>query len=254
MQVDFSGTSAQVAGNVNTVRAVAQSATWYCIRLLGGEDVPVNDGCFAAIEVVVPPGSLLNAHFPAAVAVGNTETGQRVVDVVIGALGKALPGRMPAASQGSMNNVTIGIGGKVYYETIGGGHGGGPAGNGVSGRHSHMTNTRNTPVEALERAYPLRVLAYHLRVNSGGRGTHSGGDGIVRAYEALERATATVNSERRRVQPYGAGGADGGRTGENRLVTGDGRSEVLGSKVTVTLNPGDCLIIETPGGGGWHDA
>ena len=205
-------------GNVNTVEAVTQSATWYCIRLLASDDVPVNDGCFAPIDVIIPQGSLLDAHFPAAVAVGNTETGQRVVDVVLGALAQALPDRIPAASQGSMNNVTIGIGGRVYYETIGGGHGGGPLGNGISGRHSHMTNTRNTPVEALERAYPLRVLAYHLRDGSGGAGQHRGGEGIIREYEVLVTGTATINAERRILRPYGLNGGKGGDAGQNMVV------------------------------------
>lgn len=254
MQVDFTGTAPQVTGNVNTVKAVAQSATWYCIRLLAGDDVPVNDGCFAPIEVLVPDGSLLNARFPAAVVVGNTETGQRVVDTVLGALAQALPERIPAASQGSMNNVAMGMGGRVYYETIGGGHGANASGDGISGRHSHMTNTRNTPVEALERAYPLRVLAYHLRDNTGGRGAHRGGDGIVRAYETLEPSSLTVNSERREIAPYGTAGGEAGACGRNTLIRADGETITLGAKDTATLAPGDRLIIETPGGGGWGAA
>lgn len=255
MEVDFSGTSPQVRGNVNTVKAVAQSATWYCIRLLASDDVPVNDGCFASIEVIVPNGSLLAAEFPAAVAVGNTETSQRIVDVVLGALAQALPNKIPAASQGSMNNVTIGIGGRVYYETIAGGHGGGPAGNGISGRHSHMTNTRNTPVEALERSYPLRVMAYHLRDSSGGAGQHRGGDGIVREYETLAEAVTTVNTERRTIPPYGLiDGLAGGGTGvcgANTVIYTNGRTEVLSAKATIRLHAGDRVLIETPGGGGW---
>lgn len=251
MRVDFTGTSPQVRGNVNTVKAVAQSATWYCIRLLAGDDVPVNDGCFVPIEVVVPHCSVLDAAFPAAVAVGNTETGQRVVDVVLGALSQAVPGRIPAASQGSMNNVTIGIDGRVYYETIAGGHGGGPMGSGISGRHSHMTNTRNTPVEALERAYPLRVLAYHLREDSGGGGHFHGGEGIVREYEALTAATATINAERRTLQPYGLAGGAGGAVGENTVTRASGSHMKLSAKATIALEAGDRLVIETPGGGGW---
>lgn len=251
LQVDFAGTAAAVTGNVNTVKAVTQSATWYCIRLLANTDLPVNDGCFTPIEVIVPESSLLNADFPAAVAVGNTETGQRVVDVVMGALAIALPHKIPAASQGSMNNITIGLGSKVYYETIAGGHGASPQGDGLSGRHSHMTNTRNTPVEALERAYPLRVLAYHLRENSGGRGQFQGGGGITRTYEMCDAAHATINSERRIMQPYGLAGGEGGGTGINTLVRTDGSIEQLSSKVSLRLNTGDRLIIETPGGGGW---
>jgi N-methylhydantoinase B len=251
MVVDFTGTSPQVRGNVNTVKAVAQSATWYCIRLLAGDDVPVNDGCFAPIEVVVPHGSVLDAAFPAAVAVGNTETGQRVVDAVLGALSKALPGRIPAASQGTMNNVTIGINDRVYYETIAGGHGGGPDGDGISGRHSHMTNTRNTPIEALERSYPLRVWAYHLRDGSGGEGKYCGGEGIVREYETLFDAVTTVNTERRTLQPYGLAEAQSGASGVNTVIRANGQTALLAAKATITLPPGDRLRIETPGGGGW---
>ncbi len=251
MQVDFTGTSPQVRGNINTVKAVAQSATWYCIRLLAGDDVPVNDGCFVPIEVIVPHGSVLDAVFPAAVAVGNTETGQRVVDAVLGALAQALPDQIPAASQGSMNNVTIGIGGRVYYETIAGGHGGGSAGDGINGRHSHMTNTRNTPVEALERAYPLRVLAYHLREDSGGGGRFHGGEGIVRAYESLTTATATVNTERRTLRPYGLAGGAAGAAGENILQHASGDQTILAAKATIILEAGDRLVVKTPGGGGW---
>ncbi len=251
IEVDFTESSPQVAGNINTVKAVAQSATWYCIRLLADSDVPVNDGCFSPIEVIAPSGSVLNARFPAAVAVGNTETGQRIVDVVLGALAKALPGTIPAASQGTMNNVTIGMGGRVYYETIGGGHGASPTGDGLSGSHSHMTNTRNTPVEALERAYPLRVLSYCLRPNSGGKGAFRGGDGIVREYEMLSMTTTTVNSERRVVNPYGLEHGQPGSCGVNTLITRDGVKQLLSAKVTVSANAGDRLVIETPGGGGW---
>lgn len=251
IEVDFSGSSAQVRGNVNTVRAVTQSATWYCIRLLAGEDVPMNDGCFEPIKVIVPEGSILDAKFPAAVAVGNTETSQRVVDVVLGALSKALPDRIPAASQGSMNNVTIGVGGRVYYETIAGGHGGGPSSVGISGRHSHMTNTRNTPVEALERTYPLRVLTYQLRDGSGGYGESTGGEGVIRVYESLATAEATVNAERRTSSAYGLSGGEAGAVGHNILCRTEGSQMLLSAKAAVTLYAGDRLIIETPGGGGW---
>ncbi|MBL8154724.1 MAG: hydantoinase B/oxoprolinase family protein [Anaerolineae bacterium] len=255
MQIDFSGSAAQVAGNVNAVEAIVRSAAWYCVRLLAEEDVPVNHGCFAPVEVSVPARSLLDPVFPAAVAVGNTETGQRIVDAVLGALAEAMPGKIPAASQGSMNNLTVG--GQqgerafVYYETIGGGHGGGPEVEGLSGRHSHMTNTRNTPVEALEYALPLRVLEYGLRDESGGGGQHPGGEGIRRVYEFRVPATVTVNSERRLRAPYGLQGGEPGRTGINRLIRADGRSEVFGGKFTVIVQPGDVLVIETPGGGGW---
>lgn len=257
LEVDFSGTAPQVAGNLNAVTAIARSAVFYCLRLLATDDVPVNHGCFQPVRVITPERSLLNPNFPAAVAVGNTETSQRIVDAVLGALAKALPERIPAASQGSMNNVTFGgttdAGAFVYYETIGGGHGAGPNGDGLSGRHSHMTNTRNTPVEALEYALPVRVLAYHLRDGSGGQGRHHGGDGIVRAYEFLSGATLTVNSERRRYAPYGLCGGQDGEVGRNRLLRID-REETLGGKFTTHVDAGDVLIVETPGGGGWGDA
>jgi N-methylhydantoinase B len=253
--VDFAGTSPQVAGNINAVPAIVRSATYYCVQLLAAEAIPVNDGCFRPIDVRVPDSSLLNPVFPAAVAVGNTETSQRIVDTVLGALAAALPGRIPAAGQGTMNNLTIG--GQradgtafVYYETIGGGHGAGPLGDGLSGRHSHMTNTLNTPVEALEYALPFRVSAYHLRDDTGGAGRWRGGDGIVRTYEFLTPVTVTINSERRRAGPPGRAGGSAGAVGENVAVRG-GVDESLPGKATARFAPGDCLSICTPSGGGW---
>jgi len=258
LTVDFSGTAPQVAGNLNAVTAIARSAVFYCLRLLAIDDVPVNHGCFEPVRVTAPARSLLDPVFPAAVAVGNTETAQRVVDTVLGAFAEALPGRIPAASQGSMNNVTLGgateTGSYVYYETIGGGHGAGPDSDGLSGRHSHMTNTRNTPVEALEYSLPLRVLAYRLRDGSGGDGFHRGGEGITRAFEFLTPATLTVNSERRVYAPYGLRGGGSGQVGRNRLIHADGSEETLSGKATRAVTPGDVLLIETPGGGGWGDA
>lgn len=255
MAVDFSGSAPQVAGNLNAVEAVVRSAVWYCVRLLAAEDVPVNDGCFQPVTVSAPPGSVLNPAFPAAVAVGNTETSQRVVDVVLGALAQALPGRIPAASQGTMNNFTFGgVDGAgrqfVYYETIGGGHGGGPLGDGLSGRHSHMTNTRNTPVEALEQALPVRVLAYSLRDESGGAGRARGGCGVRRVFEFLAPAVVALNSERRVGAPYGLEGGAPGQRGRNALRRG-GAEQAVGGKHTARLDAGDVVIIETPGGGGW---
>ncbi len=214
------------------------------------DDVPVNHGCFQPVTVITPPHSLLNPDFPAAVAVGNTETGQRIVDAVLGALAKALPGRIPAASQGTMNNFTFGgtVDGRafVYYETIAGGMGAGELGDGLSGRHSHMTNTRNTPVEALEYTLPVRVIEYSLRDGSGGMGKFRGGDGIRRVYEFLSPATITINSERRLIAPYGLEGGQPGQTGENRV----GNMSVSG-KFTGQVAAGDSVVIETPGGGGW---
>lgn len=256
LSVDFTGTSPQVTGNLNAVQAVALSAVVYCLRLVIEEDIAVNAGCFAPIHIHIPEGSLLNPRFPAAVAVGNTETAQRVVDVVLGALAQALPERIPAASQGSMNNITVGghTHGKpfIYYETIGGGHGASASGDGLSGRHSHMTNTRNTPIEALENSFPLRVLEYGLREDSGGHGQHSGGSGIVRRYEFLATTTVTLNTERRRLEPYGLEGGENGQAGQNRLKrAGADYWAALPAKWTDTLHAGDQLSIETPGGGGW---
>jgi N-methylhydantoinase B len=254
MTVDFTGSAPQVAGNVNAVSAIVRSATWYCIRLLAEDDIPVNHGCFEPVSVITEPGSLLDPMFPAAVAAGNTETGQRIVDAVLGALSKALPDKIPAASQGTMNNLTVGmlVDGRqyVYYETIAGGHGAGPSGDGVSGRHSHMTNTLNTPVEALEYALPLRVLEYELRDNSGGKGKNHGGDGVRRSYEFLAPATVTLNSERRINAPYGLNGGKPGKTGRNRIILAQ-KERKLSGKESVQVDPGDWLIIETPGGGGW---
>jgi N-methylhydantoinase B len=257
MQVDFTGSAPQVAGNLNAVEAIVKSATWYTVRLLAQEDVPVNHGCFDPVTVIIPEASLLNPVFPAGVAVGNTETSQRIVDVVLGALAQALPGILPAASQGTMNNFTFGgtLNGKpfVYYETIAGGHGAGPQGDGLSGRHSHMTNTLNTPIEALERVLPVRVLAYELRGGSGGAGQHYGGEGIRRVYEFLTPVTATLNTERRLTRPYGWGGGEAGQSGQNTLLRG-GQRTPLGGKTSLSLQAGDGIEIETPGGGGWGQA
>jgi N-methylhydantoinase B len=257
MTVDFTGSAPQVAGNLNAVAAIVRSATWYCVRSLAEEEVPVNHGCFEPVTVRTPARSVLNPDFPAAVAAGNVETSQRIVDVVLGALALALPEQIPAASQGTMNNVTFGgaVEGRpfVFYETIGGGHGAGPAGHGLSGRHSHMTNTRNTPVEALEYAYPVRVLEYSLRDGSGGLGQHRGGDGIRRVYEFLCPAAVTINSERRVRGPYGLRGGEPGQPGLNRLVR-DGLATILGGKHAIPVKAGDQVIVETPGGGGWGRA
>jgi len=254
MSVDFTGSAGQVAGNLNAVEAIVRSATVYCVRLLAADDVPVNHGCFQPLTVITPPHSLLAPDFPAAVAAGNMETSQRIVDVVLGALAQALPGRIPAASQGTMNNVAFGgvVDGRpfVYYETIGGGHGGGPAGDGLSGRHAHMTNTRNTPVEALEHTLPVRVVEYGLRDGSGGAGRYRGGDGIRRVYEFLAAATVTIHSGRRVHGPYGLQGGAPGAVGVNRLIRA-GVETLLGGQATVQVEPGDRLIVETPGGGGW---
>ncbi len=256
---DFTGTAPVVPGSLNAVIAITQSACYYVIRCLVEEDAPMNAGCFAPVHVVAPANSLVNAGPPAAVAAGNVETSQRITDVVLGALAQALPGQIPAASQGTMNNLTIGglrADGTpfAYYETIGGGMGAGPAGDGESGVQVHMTNTLNTPVEALEIAFPFRVWRYGLRAGSGGAGQHRGGDGIVREYELLAPATVTMISERRAVAPWGLAGGEAGQPGRNTLIRADGTEEALPSKFTRRLHPGERLRVETPGGGGWGDA
>ena len=256
MTVDFTGSSPAVVGPLNAVRAITESATWYVARCVAGSDVPVNSGAFAPVRVVVPKGSFLDADPPHAVAAGNVETSQRLVDAVLGALAKALPNLIPAASQGTMNNLTIGgfdaeRGAPfVYYETIGGGAGAGPAGDGLAGVHVHMTNTLNTPVEALEYTYPFRVRRYALRQGSGGAGRHRGGDGLVREIEFLCPAAVTILSERRRTAPYGLGGGEPGARGCNVLIR-DGEEQELPGKVEAQVKAGDMLSLRTPGGGGW---
>ena len=259
MEVDFAGSSPAVQGSLNAVRAITESATWYVVRCLveaTSDARLVNSGTFAPVRVMVPRGSLLDADPPHAVAGGNVETSQRVVDVVLGALAEALPELIPAASQGTMNNLAVGASGAgqgmpfAYYETVGGGAGGGPQGDGLPGVHTHMTNTLNTPVEALEYAYPLRVRRYGLRRGSGGAGRHRGGDGLVRDLEFLCPATVTILSERRRTVPYGLLGGEPGRPGRNLLIHGDQELD-LGGKVEIQVEPGDVLRLRTPGGGGW---
>ncbi|MCB1865609.1 MAG: hydantoinase B/oxoprolinase family protein [Chromatiales bacterium] len=249
VRVDFTGTAAQVAGNVNCPRPVTAAAVYYVFRCLLPEQAPACAGLFAPIELVTVPGSLVDAARPAAVAAGNVETSSRIVDALLGAAARALPGRIPAASQGTMNNLALGSRTEprwAYYETIAGGMGAGPAGGGLSAVQTHMTNTLNTPVEVLESSYPLRVTRYALREGSGGAGARRGGDGVVREFEALAPMQATVLSERRRHSPWGLDGGAPGRPGRNRL---NGRD--LPGKVELTLKPGDRLTIETPGGGGF---
>ncbi len=219
---------------------------------------PVNSGTFAPVEVITPKGSILDAEPPHAVAGGNVETSQRIVDVVLGALAQALPDLIPAASQGTMNNVAIGgydpERGRpfAYYETVGGGAGAGPAGDGLSGVHVHMTNTLNTPVEALEYAYPFRVRRYALRRGSGGAGRHRGGDGLVRDIEFLCPATVTLLTERRRTAAYGLQGGQPGAVGRNLLIHNSHEEELPG-KAECEVSPGDVLSLQTPGGGGWGE-
>lgn len=270
ISADFSGTAPAVRGNLNAVPAITYSAVAYCLRCVAlallDSDLPMNHGAFAPLRLTIPPGSLLDPHPPHAVAAGNVETSQRVVDVVFGALAQALPQLIPAASQGTMNNLTFGgeinatgLGGKeskeagtafAYYETIGGGAGAGPNAGGGSGVHVHMSNTLNTPVEALEYSFPLRVTEYSLRRGSGGAGQHHGGDGLVRAIRFLTPVQVTVTSERRKRPSYGLQGGQPGQNGRNSIISGDEEIELPG-KFTRELQPGDVLRIETPGGGGW---
>jgi len=253
--VDFTGSDPDQPGGLNAVLAVTRSAVYYVFKCLAGEDVPTNHGCYAPTEVIAPVGTIVNPRPPRAVAGGNVETSQRLVDCVLGALHAALPRRIPAASQGTMNNLTLGgtdpqRGSFAYYETIGGGMGAGPDGPGLSGVHVHMSNTLNTPVETLERHYPFRISRYALRRGSGGRGQHCGGDGLVRSIEFLAPATVTLLSERRRFRPYGLDGGEPGAAGR-AVLRRNGEGRELPSKVTLQVQAGDELTIETPGGGGW---
>jgi len=257
MHVDFTGTAPQRPSSINAVAAVTRSAIYYVVRCLLEEGVPANEGCFRPITITLPEGTLVNARPPAAVSAGNVETSQRIVDVVLGALAQALPHLIPAASQGTMNNIAMGgwdhRRGRpfAYYETIGGGAGAGPRGPGLDAVHTHMTNTMNTPIEALEMAYPLRICEYRVRRGSGGPGRHRGGDGIVRTYQFLCPTTVTIISERRRLAPWGLQGGSPGQPGRNTLIRNHGEVVPLPSKCQIDALPGDRLVIETPGGGGW---
>lgn len=247
---DFTGTAAQVRGNINCPLSVTAAAVLYVFRCLMPAYTPAVSGAFRCVEIVTRPGSLVDARHPAAVAAGNVETSMRIVDVLFGALAVALPDRIAAASQGTMNNVAMGRHGDAarwdYYETIGGGTGAHATGPGASGVHSHMTNTLNTPIESLETHYPVRIKRYELRRGSGGAGRFDGGDGIVRAFEFLEGASVTLLTERRRRAPWGLAGGDPGQPGSNVL-----NDRALPPKVAVEVVPGDVLTVTTPGGGGW---
>jgi len=257
--IDFTGTDGQVAGPVNAVEAITRSAVLYVFRCLLPAGAPANDGCYEPLTIVAPEGSVVNARPPASVAGGNVETAQRIGDVMFGALAWAMPGRIPAASSGTMNNLTLG--GRMpdtgapfaYYETIAGGMGGRPTRDGLSGVHTHMTNSLNTPVEAMERALPLLVSRYTLRRGSGGRGRRRGGDGILREYRLLAPADATLLADRRRIPPWGLAGGGPGRPGCGTLTRAGGAVESLPGKFERRLEPGDTLTIETPGGGGWGE-
>ena len=260
--VDFAGTSPQVPGGVNAVAAITTSATRYVVRCvveaLLGELLPAGGGPMSVVELRLPEGSVVNARPPASVAAGNVETSQRITDVLLAAFGQALPDLIPALSQGTMNNTTVGgldaRTGTVfaYYETVGGGMGAGPQGPGLSGVHVHMTNSLNTPIEALEHAYPFRVVHYGVRRGTGGAGTHRGGDGLRRDLLLLVPARVTLLSERRLVGPAGARGGAAGAPGENVLVR-DGLEQRLPGKVTFAAQAGDVVSVRSPGGGGWGE-
>jgi N-methylhydantoinase B len=259
--IDFTGSDPQVEGSVNAVEAITYSACFYVFRCLLAENVPAAAGIMRPIRVIAPPGTVVNARPPAAVAGGNVEMSQRIVDALLKALAQAVPERIPAASSGTMNNLTIGGFFPVdharagepfaYYETIAGGMGARPAQDGISGVHTHMTNSLNTPAEALEYAYPFRVTRYSLRPESGGEGMHRGGDGIVREIELLCDAEVTLLADRRSRGPYGLQQGGAGKPGSNTVIHRDGSETSIPAKGSVRLKRGDRVRIESPGGGGW---
>ncbi len=263
--VDFTGSSAQVDGPVNANLAVTTAAAMYVFRCLVPEDIPFTAGILRPVRIIAPAGSIVNARPPAAMAAGNVETSQRITDVILGALSKAAPGRIPAASCGTMNNLSFGglrPGGRpfAYYETIAGGMGASIQGAGHNARHTHMTNSWNTPVEAFEHEYPLRIESYRVRKNSGGVGRNRGGDGIIRELRFLVPAEVTILSDRRKLGAYGLAGGQSGKPGRNTLVTAARQGETpaarqreIPAKTRFEIAAGDSLRIETPGGGGWGD-
>jgi N-methylhydantoinase B len=258
--VDFTGSSPQVQGSINAVEAITVSACFYVLRCLLSDDVPATAGLMRPIRVIAPSGTIVNSNPPAAVAGGNVETSQRIVDVLLKALSQAMPDRIPAAASGTMNNLTIGgidpraaHGGEpfAYYETIAGGMGARPTKHGVSGVHTHMTNSLNTPAEALEYAYPFRVTEYSIRRGSGGLGKHQGGDGVVREVELLADSAVTLLSDRRKRGPYGLSGGEDGQPGKTTIIRVDGSHQQLAGKTSVRLKKGDRVRVESPGAGGW---
>ena len=255
-RIDFTGTAPQAQGSVNAIYAITLSAVMYCFRVIVPFPVPSNYGTIRPLEVITPEGTLVNARPPAAVAGGNVETSQRIVDVVLGALAQAIPGQIPAASYGTMSNLTLGGtdprngNDYAYYETIAGGMGARPTADGLDATHCHMTNSLNTPIEALEHTYPFRVGQYAIRRGSGGRGRFRGGDGIRRDIELLGPGQITILSDRRTQRPYGLQGGEGGEPGRNVLIGADGSEQDLASKASVWVEAGTSISIRTPGGGG----
>ena len=255
-ELDFSRSGDQVGGGINAVRAITLSAVLYVFRALSEVNISANAGCLRPIQVITRKGSVVDALPPAAVAGGNVETSQRLVDVILGALSTAIPERIPAASQGTMNNITLGgfdpyqRQAFAYYETLGGGMGASAKGPGESGVHSHMTNTLNTPIEALEFAYPFMITEYAINKGTGGNGRFRGGDGLIREIRVLADTEAAVISERRKSTPYGLNHGKSGVSGRNILIR-DGDATIMPAKFQVQMKAGDILRIETPGGGGW---
>jgi N-methylhydantoinase B/oxoprolinase/acetone carboxylase alpha subunit len=255
--IDFTGSSPQVKGNINAVEAVTLSAVLYCFRCLIREEIPANAGCLRPLRVVAPRGSVVNAVKPAACVAGNVEMSQRIVDVVFGALARAVPDRIPAASSGTMNNLSFGGYDPVrrrpfaYYETMAGGMGARPGLDGEDGIHTHMTNTLNSPIEVLENEYPLRVTRYHLRSGGRSRGRFRGGAGLIREFEFLTDVTCSVLSDRRKTRPYGLKGGSPGQAGRNTIIGRDGSARIMPGKFVRSLPKGTRVRIETPGGGAW---
>lgn len=252
--VSFEGSDTQQPGNCNAPKSVVTSAVFYCFRCITDPSIMTNSGLFRRINIIVPKGSFLDPVHPAAVSSGNVETSQRLTDTVLGALSKVLD-TIPAASQGTMNNITIG--GKdqngnpfAYYETLGGGSGASKTSDGVSGIHTNMTNTLNTPIEAFELAYPLRITQYQFRSKSGGKGIHKGGNGLIREIETLVNCSVSIQSERRTFQPYGLHGGEGGGKGKNLLIHPN-KEEVIPGRIVRQVKKGTIIRIETPGGGGY---
>lgn len=258
MTFDFTGTSKQVRGAVNCPFAVTLSGAYFVLRSITDPTIPANEGLYRHLTVTVPEGSILNAKPPAAVVGGNVETSQRVVDTLLKAFSKILPDRIPAASQGTMNNIIIGGMDEnnhpfTFYETIGGGSGGTPSKDGVDGIHTNMTNTMNTPIEEIEARYPLKVLEYSLRNNSSGKGQYRGGIGIIRAFQTEVPVVVSLLGERQKTAPWGLHGGKSGKQGEYYKITTGNEKIVLPGKGTITLDAGEIIVIETPGAGGWGE-
>ncbi|BAZ86989.1 hydantoinase B/oxoprolinase family protein [Dolichospermum compactum] len=244
-KIDFTGTSAQLNSNFNAPKAVTQAAVLYVFRTLVDDNIPLNTGCLKPLEIIIPQGCMLNPIYPAAVVAGNVETSQTIVDALYGALG------VMAASQGTMNNFTFGNEKYQYYETICGGSGAGINYHGTDAIHTHMTNSRLTDPEVLETRYPVQVESFSLRSDSGGKGTYSGGNGVIRRIKFLEPMTANILSSHRLIPPFGLHGGGSGKVGRNWIKRENGTEENLGNTATVEMNSGDIFIIETPGGGGF---